>query len=676
MPGNNKTVSGLTGDGDTETGSVLSPVNPVVAENTNALGNSEILPMAPENMPGARRDEDMVLSQFPDKPLVDTAEVSSPKPESAFKSVDGVLFPLEPVLEKKKNNYLLLIAIDKYEHLEDLKNPVRDANALLEVLMDRYSFHPETSTFDTPAATDQNGERFEYKVFNTQRIVCLYNEKATLDNIGMALKMLINNMEADSQLLIYFSGHGCIDEDSGDLTITTHDYSENKPSTHQSIDKLTNNTKTGTCRNLLLIVDACHSGSAIFGSKTQSAGAFSREILMSCSHTQLASDGEKYQGSPFSRALVSILKNNGKANSMKLSTLAAEIEGYMTKENEGNAQDVLHGKARESGSETFCFQLEDTIRPPVKLFAESLINHLNFDEERSYFDNDDIVDPQNYSKDYIIISSESVDSSIEKFRGGIISKTVAMKLRKEADFKLKKYPIHFRLNMTDLKSANQIFHFLSIQKNFEGVGIEKNTASASYSDQDRVDYISGLLGTRLAKFEEYDNPQCVSFILENFIPDKDCEIVSEFIFMMIVGIENFKSKNKLTAKWEKLVFFIVSDLGGEIQDTRGFSQDRGYSLTQLFKKTTYAEPIFKWFNKVGPVGYNHVDRWLRSTGNSISASAYMELRKKDKAGNIKSEHFPNKEMITIDKCLNLLCKEVKFTDNQRLELFEIMLFKK
>jgi len=81
-------------------------------------------------------------------PPVITAALTAATPviagEELTRGRDSNIFNTGNKPTKKRNNYLLLIGIDYYENgLSKLNNPVRDANALLEVLKERYAFFPE-----------------------------------------------------------------------------------------------------------------------------------------------------------------------------------------------------------------------------------------------------------------------------------------------------------------------------------------------------------------------------------------------------------------------------------------------------------------------------------------------------------------------------------------------------
>ena len=83
----------------------------------------------------------------------------------------------------KRNNYLFFIAIDKYQKVARLNNCVRDARDVLSVLLQKYHFKKE-------------------------RLVALFDEKATRANIIRYLQYFAEKLTENDNLLIYFAGHG------------------------------------------------------------------------------------------------------------------------------------------------------------------------------------------------------------------------------------------------------------------------------------------------------------------------------------------------------------------------------------------------------------------------------------------------------------------------------------
>ena len=140
----------------------------------------------------------------------------------------------------KSQNYALFFAVDNYENYNDLKNPVKDAEALASELKERYGFEIEV-------VKDPN-----------RALVIKKISEYSLDFIS-------GKKDADGQLLLFFSGHGEYQEDfksgywiptdgdPGDLQATSIIYNVWRP--------FINNI---SCNHILVVIDACYSGTFDF----------------------------------------------------------------------------------------------------------------------------------------------------------------------------------------------------------------------------------------------------------------------------------------------------------------------------------------------------------------------------------------------------------------------------
>ena len=80
---------------------------------------------------------------------------------------------------------MLVIGIDEYQSISPLQNAVRDAKAVADILLSKYSFDHELT-------------------------IELYNEKATHEDIIGALDLLADKVNEEDNLLIYYAGHGLL----------------------------------------------------------------------------------------------------------------------------------------------------------------------------------------------------------------------------------------------------------------------------------------------------------------------------------------------------------------------------------------------------------------------------------------------------------------------------------
>ena len=133
-------------------------------------------------------------------------------------------------------DYALFFAVNKYKNLEDLKNPITEANKLAEKLADEYEFQTEVVENPTRKAIK---EKLEY-----------YRDQFEK-----------GNFDVEGQLFIFFTGHGIFEKESNngffipgdgepdDLQATAIPYSYWRP----FIDRI-------NCRHILVAIDACYSG--------------------------------------------------------------------------------------------------------------------------------------------------------------------------------------------------------------------------------------------------------------------------------------------------------------------------------------------------------------------------------------------------------------------------------
>ncbi|MBE9063381.1 caspase family protein, partial [cf. Phormidesmis sp. LEGE 11477] len=140
--------------------------------------------------------------------------------------------------------YALVVGVGEYDYLPDLSKPRRDAEAMRDVL--------------------QTGNRFE---------VTLLNEGVTRDRLRSALETLLLKRGKNSDVLIYFTGHGFTageDEDEAQGYLATQDcrvemdgdrvLSARKGFSFQSLNGLIAKAELSS---LVMLLDCCHGGSFI-----------------------------------------------------------------------------------------------------------------------------------------------------------------------------------------------------------------------------------------------------------------------------------------------------------------------------------------------------------------------------------------------------------------------------
>ena len=172
----------------------------------------------------------------------------------------------------------LLIGNSTYladEHnLQALKGPVKDIAVLNRALIDR----------DTGLFADVN--------------VALLPE-ATSARAIRALGRFFGAATRDDVLLVYFSGHGKLDQ-SGRLHLCMQDTdSTDLLSTAVSSARIIEFADGSKARNVVIVLDCCHAGAFRGGELADAVAGPGRYVMTSCRGTQLANDATVENGTSF-----------------------------------------------------------------------------------------------------------------------------------------------------------------------------------------------------------------------------------------------------------------------------------------------------------------------------------------------------------------------------------------
>ncbi len=199
--------------------------------------------------------------------------------------------------------YALLIGIGAYEQWPSLVNPIPDVRALETELRIRYGFLAEV----------------------------LENPRQT-EILGKLRRYLAKSYGPDDQLVIVFAGHGAYDE------VTRIGYLAARDSASRGRDPnfgsliayplLLTLIDNIPCQNILLIVDACFSGSlrgysgVVAGREPDSSASrhVSRRFLTS-GGTEYVPDGDPDRHTPFVRQLLAGLRSPGRGDVLTLEEL-------------------------------------------------------------------------------------------------------------------------------------------------------------------------------------------------------------------------------------------------------------------------------------------------------------------------------------------------------------------
>lgn len=238
-------------------------------------------------------------------------------------------------------NYLLVIAIDEYHNCPPLSNCVHDAREIIEVLTQKYRF-------------------------DLEHVFTYFNEEASEKNITDILRNLRNTIKEEDSLVIFYSGHGEIDDDIGfwiPVEAEVGEYYQFIPTDiiKRYLDKI-NSFHT------LMIVDACFSGALFTTFRSTSYGYENRKSRwgLSASHSkEKALDGKPGDNSPFAKSLLFELKNN--KDSIGVQKLAANVIDRVQRATKGKQTPVfkpLDVDGDESGQFVFHPRAENTFVDP------------------------------------------------------------------------------------------------------------------------------------------------------------------------------------------------------------------------------------------------------------------------------------------------------------------------
>ncbi len=191
---------------------------------------------------------------------------------------------------KVGKNYLLGIGIDRYQDFIPLKNAVKDVQDISNILISKYEFEQSN-------------------------VKLLLNEAATRENIIEELDQLSLKVEENDKILIYYSGHGFLNEENNRGYWIPIEAKNEKPSTYVANANLRDYIKSIKSRHTLLISDSCFSGSLMARDATrQISGAYDtweakKSRYVFASGKGIVSDGIENENSPFAKAIIDQLSN-------------------------------------------------------------------------------------------------------------------------------------------------------------------------------------------------------------------------------------------------------------------------------------------------------------------------------------------------------------------------------
>ena len=216
--------------------------------------------------------------------------------ESSSKSAPP--FVIETPQRSTGDYWALIIGIDDYDSWDDLKTPMRDASTLRRVLLDNYTFDDD-------------------------RVFTVYNDKATRRGIMDAMDDLVNRVQPNDNLLIFYAGHGYLDDQRNEGYWVPQDARKGKTADYVSNADIRTQIGGMDAKHVLLISDACFAGS-LFRSGSVSIpfedmDRYYREVIkrpsrkaLTSGGTEPISDGGRDGHSVFAYYLLRALRDNDK----------------------------------------------------------------------------------------------------------------------------------------------------------------------------------------------------------------------------------------------------------------------------------------------------------------------------------------------------------------------------
>jgi len=192
------------------------------------------------------------------------------------------------------NYHALVIGINRYKNLPPLRTAVADAEAIAGVLKTKYRFS----------------------------VTSLINP--TREQIFDKLDAFRSDLKLSDNLLIYYAGHGILDEKSDEGFWLPVDAKSNLRSQWVSNATITNTLKAIEAKHVMVIADSCYSGRLVRGiprgiqiteRTEQPADYFTKmsrkktRVVITSGGLEPVEDG-RGEHSPFARAILNALNNN------------------------------------------------------------------------------------------------------------------------------------------------------------------------------------------------------------------------------------------------------------------------------------------------------------------------------------------------------------------------------
>lgn len=186
------------------------------------------------------------------------------------------------------NSYLYLIGIDQYPRLPRLYNSRADAEAVRDLLWEKYQFSPKHT-------------------------VCHFDSDATQGAMINQLKSLVASVSHQDTLVVYFAGHGQYDKDLDMGYWVPFDGDPENPGSYLELTTLIRILGRIKSLHTFVIADSCYAGQVFAQDRDivqdRLEGLPSRWML-TAGRNEPVSDGHPGMHSPFAQAVLAALQAN------------------------------------------------------------------------------------------------------------------------------------------------------------------------------------------------------------------------------------------------------------------------------------------------------------------------------------------------------------------------------
>ncbi|CUS96791.1 PEGA domain-containing protein [Candidatus Kryptobacter tengchongensis] len=338
------------------------------------------------------------------------------------------------LLEKPyRKMWALIIGIDNYNYLPQLKSAVKGAKMVKKMLIENYGFSPED-------------------------IIELYDEDATRDNISMRLDKLSDPkfISFNDGIFMFFAGHGLIGKDKKGYIMPVDGIKEKEISTGISIDQLRSFYTASPAKHILIAIDACYSG-AIF---TRGIGLRDKSTVSSTMHSNkarvavTAAKGDEqivdFSDNGLSYFTYYLLEGlEGKADKDQDNIiLSSELVDYIVKNvryktNQHPEYGRLEG---DDGGELLFIKASQTTAPPIVSTPTAtqpsaigtVIISVNPEDAKIYI-NGGFVGTGNVKRNLEVGRNHQIEVKLEGFKS--ISETFSLNKDEVKTFNFKLYPV-------------------------------------------------------------------------------------------------------------------------------------------------------------------------------------------------------------------------------------------